>query len=202
MLDVCPRSVQAFIAWLENLLAVAAGLLTELAWEQAGLDVLLGKLAELKALYATSVTAKAKAKSATQDRQDYMKILMKEMRHLIAGIQINDKITDGQRESLGVKVRDTIPSHETPYIPDELEIEGLSNNANKVRFSSNKNKRGTLYIIEARYGTEGDFVQVASVLATKYLHKNQTPGAPVYYRVSAQRGQLVSLPCDPVGIYT
>ena len=202
MVDVFPRSVQAFIAWLENFLTVAATMLVDLGWDIVFLDALNAKLASLKAFYATSVTAKAAAKQAVKDKDDFLKALMKEMRPLIGLIQLNDKITDGKKESLGVKVHDIIPSHEIPFIPIDLIVDGMSEGANKLDWKANGNKRGTLYIVEARYGTEGDFQPVATVLATKYLHSGQTPGTAVYYRITAQRGNLKSLPCDPVGIYT
>lgn len=85
---------------------------------------------------------------------------------------------------------DVIPSHEIPFITSDLNIEGSCEGANRADWKSNGNKRGTLYIVEARYGTTGDFNVIASVPATKYLPKEQTPGVAVYYRISAQRNNF------------
>ena len=202
MRDVFPKSVQDFIAWLKNFLTVAATMLVDLGWDAIFLDALNTRLAELEAKYAASVAAKAVAKSAVEEKDFVLRELMKEMRPLISGIQINDKITDTKKENLGVKVRDIIPSHEVPFIPSVLIVKGLSEGANKLDWDDNGNKRGTQYIIECRYGTEGNFQSVDTVLATKYQHDGQTPGVAVYYRITARRGKLKSLPCDPVGIYT
>ena len=202
MRDVFPVSIDGFINWLETFLTAAAGLLLDLGWDQIFLDALIVKLNELKTKNAAADLAKAAAKSAVEDREDYMKGIMKELRPVIGEIQLNVKMTDTKKESMGVKVRDLIPSHETPFIPNIEKVTGLPQGANIIEIDPNGNKRGTQYIIECRFKDETGYRQVDTILATKYQHEGQTPGVAVYYRVTARRGKLTSLPSTEVGIYT
>jgi len=202
MKDVFPRGIKEFIPWFANFIAIAEINMAILGWDLIKIDALKALLADLEKKYGDVTTAKNAMQAAVEAKDTIMGSIQKNLRLDIAGIQINQDVTNTLRDNLGVKVRDIIPSHEVPYVPSDLQVKGLSRGTNLIDYDRNGNKRGTQYIIEARYGTDGIFNIVDTVLATKYSHENQTPGAAVYYRIAARRGKLKSAFCDPVGIYT
>ena len=202
MRDVFPLKNEAFIAWLETFLTVAATLLEDLGWEPTFLADWVAKLAELKAKNAAADLAKAASKSAVEDRDDFMQEIQKELRPVIGEIQLNNKMTDTKKKSIGVKVHDTTPSHEVPFIPAVEKLTGLAEGVIIIDIDPNGNKRGTQYIIECRFKDETDYRRVDTITSLRYHHGDQTPGKTIYYRVTARRGKLYSAPSLEVGIYT
>ena len=201
MADVLPRSLAALIAWLFNFNTEAEINMILLNMTQPNID-------ELKVLHTKLVTAqtnvvatKAAAKEAVKSKDmamDETGVIVRKRVNLIRAMEIPDNIL----ESLGLKVHDTIPSHEEPNQATNLQVEGLGVGINELDWDGNLNKSGTQYIIEAKYGLEAPFQIVDTVTATKYRHEGQTPGVAVFYRITARRGKLKSIPSETVGVYT
>lgn len=87
------------------------------------------------------------------------------------------------------------------YAPTELSALGTSNGINSLKWKRNGNASGTIYVIEAAYGDGGEWQMVANSTRTRFDHSGQTPGQFVRYRVSAQRGSLVSAPSNTASVY-
>ena len=202
MHDVFPRNIQDYLPWLKTARAKGGEHMVVLEWDQPFIDSLDADIADLEKKAQDVVDAKKVYTGAVNAKDDALDESQKKMRPVVSLVQLNEDVSDELRGEMGIKVHDKIPSHEVPNIPSDLQVKPLPEGANESDWSANGNKSGTQYIVEARYGTEGDFVHVDTVTATKFLHENQTVGAAVYYRITARRGKLTSLPCLPVGVYT
>ena len=200
-MSVFPRGIKEFMLWFDNYVTAAEVNMAALGWDQVKINALKAFLAGLQKNDKDVRTAKNAVKAAVEAKDTALKQVKKDLRLDIAGIQINPDVTNSLRESLGVKVRDTIPSHEVPFIPSDLQVKGLSRGTNTLTWDKNGNKRGTQYIIECRLGAAGKFQIIDTVLSTKFNHEDQSPGVAVYYRIAARRGKLKSDFCDPIGIY-
>ncbi|MBC8384151.1 MAG: fibronectin type III domain-containing protein [Candidatus Cloacimonetes bacterium] len=202
MIDVFPTSIQNFIPWLRNFINGAEANMALLGWDQATIDDLKAFLADLENKYQEVIVTKTAAKAAVRAKNMSFSATRKAVRPRIAEIQAKQLVSNALKKNLGVKVHDTIISHEEPNIPSHLIVKGLSIGVNIISWKTNGNKRGTQYIIECRVGTEGEFMPVDTILSTKFTHTGQKPGVAVFYRVAARRGKLRSLSCAAVGIYT
>ena len=58
-----------------------------------------------------------------------------------------------------------------------------------------------MYVIEALLGDTNGFQMVDVVTDTKYIHKGQTPGVMIVYRVRAKRGDNLSIPSNEAAVY-
>ena len=89
---------------------------------------------------------------------------------------------------IGLDAEDVAQTPSAPQTPLELLVEGFSNGNNNLKFKRSGNKPSTIFNIEAKIGSAADFVIIGSTTKTTWVHKNQTPGVKIVYRVRAQRG--------------
>ena len=59
---------------------------------------------------------------------------------------------------------------------------------------------GIQYVIEFMTGTTA-WTRIDAVTKRRYEHTGQTPGVPTFYRVSARRRNLLSLPSNEASVY-
>jgi len=201
MRDVFPKGLAAFIAWLLNFNTEAEVNMILLNMTQPQIDELKVQHTKLVTAQTNVVATKAAAKDAVESKDMAMEetaVIVRKWVNIFRAMEIPDNIL----ESLGLKVHDTIPSHEVPNPATLLVVKGLGVGINELDWNGNLNKSGTQYIIEAKYGLEAPFQMVDTVTATKYQHEGQTPGVAVFYRITARRGKLKSIPSETVGVYT
>lgn len=102
---------------------------------------------------------------------------------------------------IGLDADDVVQTPSAPQTPLDLLVEGFSNGNNNLKFNRNGNKQNTIFNVEAKIGGAADFVIVGSTTKTTWVHKNQTPGVKVVYRVRAQRGDDYSDYSNPATVY-
>jgi hypothetical protein len=95
-------------------------------------------------------------------------------------------------EELGFDADDSTPSPIGVQTPTDLTAQGASNGTNSMKFNRNDNKKGTIFIIEAKIGAATDYVMVGTTTKTSFNHTGQKPGVKAMYRVRAQRGEQFS----------
>jgi len=115
--------------------------------------------------------------------------------------QLIDAVTDDLRAALDITIKDKIPTPNIPHQPQGLKAEGSPQGVNYLNWDKGDNKQGMLYVIEARTADQAEFTLVDMVTATKYQHKNQTPGKFMLYRVKARKGDDYSIPSNEVSVY-
>ena len=168
---------------------------------QEQLDEMNQSLSKLVTALDNVASTKSAAKQAVVFKNNLFKEAIAVVREFNAVFQANKEIPSELIEQLGLNKHDTIPSHETPFQPTDLLIKPLSTGTIKIDWSANGNKPGTQYIIEVKYALDGNFQNVDTVTATKYDHKNQTPGVPAWYRITPRRGKLVGESSEVVSVY-
>ncbi|MBC8384797.1 MAG: fibronectin type III domain-containing protein [Candidatus Cloacimonetes bacterium] len=160
------------------------------------------KATDFKSKLSESVAAQIAAAEAVVAKNLSREDLTVFYKGHIAKFQVDNEIPDTLRASLGITIRDKIPSHVPAYKPEDLKAEGKASGTIVLDWKAGQNKQNTLYIIESRHADQPDFVRVDMVTATKYNHKNQTPGKFVTYRIIARRGDEYSEPSNEASVYT
>jgi len=197
-----PRSVAGLIDFYETYIHGATANMTALNYTQIDIDNMTALLTALQSAHTGLLNAKAAFAEAVELKDISMNSAIKDIQDRSALIQADKKLADTVREAMGLPVHDKIPSHETPFQPSDLQIKPLSTGTIKIDWNANGNKSGTQYIIEVKFALDGNFQNVDTVTATKYDHKNQTPGVPAWYRITPRRGKLVGESSETVGVYT
>ncbi|MCX6153718.1 MAG: hypothetical protein NT007_06130 [Candidatus Kapabacteria bacterium] len=139
------------------------------------------------------------ASAATQAKDAARASLVAKARELAQKIQKNVSVSESLKASMGLTVAGSHPPPAAvPFPPIDLVYDVLQPGAYQLKWKANGNASGTLYSLEARYGTATTFVSVVTITKTKFIHDNQPPNQKVAYRVRAQHGTLFSLPSNIV----
>jgi hypothetical protein len=197
-----PIALEAFVAWFINFAKVLGENIAIYDVTQEESDAITALANAMSTSQQNVVEIKAQSKTITQIRDNTKADSIAMIRKFGRIFQANPKLTSDQLEAIGLPVHDHTHSFETPHPIREFVVKGGANGYNTLDWDKNDNKQGTRYFIEARYGLEGHWGVVDNVTATKYIHKGQTPGDPVYYRITPQRGKLVGPVSAVVGVYT
>ncbi len=69
--------------------------------------------------------------------------------------------------------------------PLNLSAEGFSSGNNEMKWDRNGNPPHRNFTVEYRIGEDGAWLIAGTTRKTTFIHKNQTPGVKIYYRVYA-----------------
>ncbi len=176
-----------FSVWLENFNTVIEA-------NKVELNVSNDQVLEMLGLQTGHNTALTEKQSADELKQSKTANLRQKRRDAMKKVAFYNKIFKADEniptsliELAGFDANDGIPTSSTPQQPINLVANGFSNGNNELKWNKNGNKPNTVYIIEGRLESEANFSFVGTTTKQKFAHKNQTPGARMFYRVKAQR---------------
>ena len=151
----------------------------------------LANVAAKRAAYKAAVTMKNERRAALETG----------VRVVVRRIQASPTVPDTLRKTLGISVRDRVPSLHAPLAPTQLSVRGTDFGTNVLKWNRAENRAGTLFVVEAKAGASASFILVDVVKTTRYAHANQMPGVRIVYRVRARRGSTVSAPSNEGIVY-
>lgn len=199
--NIYKMSDAEFAVWLENFWAVFDANVAEFgltATESNELKTIKDEMtAALNEKQASEETRQAKTVAFRGKRRT----AVKKVAFYNTIFKANDLIADSLIEQLGLDSNDENLTSATPQQPLDLVAEGFSNGNNETKWKKNGNKPNTIYIIEGRLETQPNFAYVGSTTKTKFIHKNQTPGVRMFYRVKAQRNDKESTNSNEAVVY-
>lgn len=117
-------------------------------------------------------------------------------------IRANPAVSDGELVTLTLSPRKKRSRVVRPRPPTDLFANPNARGYVDLKWNSARNKQGTTYIVERRFGTDGPFEFVAATSKTSFRHMGQTPGVEAQYRVHAQRTSYRSGYTHPATIYS
>lgn len=199
--NIYKMSDAEFAVWLENFWTVFDANVAEF-----GLTV--AESNELKNI-KDEMTAALNEKQASEETRQAKTVAFREKRRIAAKkvsfyntiFKADETIADSLIEQLGLDSDDDNLTSSTPQQPTNLVAEGFSNGNNQLKWNKNGNKPMTVYIIEARAESQPNFSFVGTTTKQKFTHKNQTPGARIFYRVKAQRHDDLSPNSNEAVVY-
>ena len=173
------------------ILNIDATNITEMTDETADIEKKLDDVVAAENAFKQAVQAK---EISRKDFEDCFKKYTKDF-------QLIEAVTDDLRAALNITIKDMIPSPLVPHQPKDLKAEGSPAGVNILNWKAGENKPGMLYVIESRTADQAEFTMVDMVTATKYKHKNQTPGKFMIFRVKARKGDEYSIPSNEASVY-
>jgi len=146
--------------------------------------------------------AKKAQNTATQTKKAAQKALVAAERALIRRVQAAPGATTAIRAALGINKRTGQRTKTPPTQPLDLIAVAFADGTNLLKWNRKGNKATTTFQIEALYEGGKVWTTVGTTTKTKFEHLKQTPGVAVYYRVTATRADMESVPSATASVYS
>ncbi len=199
--DYLPSNDAKLMAWAQNFYFVGFPLETTLDIVPAQMEAITTANSNLSVAVLEFTAAQAALKAASLSKQAAVKALDASVRQVVRGIQICPNITDPVRQSLGLPPRNQPTPAPVPLAPANLVATPYADGTNDLRWQHNGNTKGVVYVVQAQTGSSSAWVQAGVSTAARFAHNNVTPGMPMKYRVTAQRGAHNSGVSNEAGVY-
>jgi hypothetical protein len=175
--------------------SIAADFVTKASASPTNYGVTAADIAPLETLltaYTTAlsehVAAMAAARSQREAKDNARAALEASLRSVGAKMEASGQLDTTEALSLHFHVRDMIQTNVVLHAPGNLIVHGFENGENSMLWDSGGNIPGTIYIPQYRLTPTGDWKSLRPVTKTTYVHRNQTPGVKVDYRVGVAQG--------------
>lgn len=129
------------------------------------------------------VAAMAAARSKREAKDNARALLLAGLRSVASKMEASGQLDTAEALSLHFHVRDMIQTLSVPQGPVNLLAHGYENGDNTLSWDTGGNQPGTIYVPQYRLTPAGEWKSLRPVTKTTYVHRNQTPGAKVDYRV-------------------
>lgn len=192
MKTVQPGDDEKFAATLQNILTVANANLDVLNLTANDLAPLQTSQETLRTKIAASIAQRAAAFASTIERRNARTSAATNLRLLQSKIKTNPALPPQLATQLGIKSNSGRTQSLTPQTPADLVVTPDVNGTNTLRWKAGGNKRGAIYVVEARVGSATEFTFVNNSTRLSFAHTGQSLGISVSYRVKAQRNDKVS----------
>lgn len=189
--DYIPKSDLAFQDWTGNFISVANLNLVTLGLTSADMTPLQTDKSVLDASITDSESKSALAKAATTKKEVVRKATESKARALVKRIQAKADVPADLKRQLQITVPGSTPSA-PPQVPLNLVANILSGGTYELSWKRNGNISSAIFIVEALYGTNPEFVQIGAVTKTTFICSGNPPGLKITFRIKAQKGDIFS----------
>jgi len=149
----------------------------------------------------TEVTAKtASLKAAHEGKRADRTTLINSLTFVGNIIYNNPAVTSEMIAAAGYAVHDDSGTPITPNQPLDLLANPFADGSVNLKWKRNGNPQGVTFLVEARTET-GDFEFVTSTGKAKVTVNGFAPGVGMWFRVTASKNDLTSLPSNEAPIY-
>ncbi|CAN5330215.1 hypothetical protein BH10ACI1_BH10ACI1_03380 [soil metagenome] len=190
-----------FIIWMKNMTDVVQTNLALTGIDQAFLDEAKTSRQNLATNLGDKQTLEDNLSAKNQEIKFNRNFNNKKAAKIQGWLKLNENVLNSLIEQAGFNVDDGVKTSTAAVSPTDLVATGTSDGTNRLKWSRNGNKQGTLFMIEAKIGDSNTWVLIDTVTNSKYEHKNQTPGVKIQYRVKAKRGESISTASNTAVVY-
>lgn len=190
--DYLPKKEQDLKEWLANFSSIVSTHVQELGLTTQQVTQIGENYSSVAAGLAAVTSAKNTAKSKVVAKEGVVKDAIASTREIVHQIQGNANVSPELKQLLKINTHETPRTNTPPVTPTDLQAKPFINGTNRLKWKAGDNKPNTRYVIEYRVGNTGAYSYLANTAATKYNHTGQTLGVLVWYRVRAERRNLVS----------
>lgn len=180
-----PYPDSQYAAWLSKFAEVADENADELNLTPEQITAINDLANEFELAFRSSIAAKQYAKGESAQKRTVRTESEQLVRSVARVISVNDAISDALKSKLGLGVT----RHTSGPVEAVSDVAAMaySSGENKITWNRGGNAQGTSFIIEAQYDSDSPWFYVGMTTQCKYIHKGQTPGQCVQYRIVSQR---------------
>jgi hypothetical protein len=195
-----PRSDGAFNSFVTTFATVASANALPLGLSLPQVGAITAAATDFTAAYNASEASKATTKGLVAAKDSVRSSSEAVIRSFAKQFLANPDVSPALKGQLGLNVN---PTPLGPVaVPTDLSATGFGNGTNQLKWKRNGNASGTIFTVEAKIGSATEFSLLSVTTTTKFSHMGQTPGTQVVYRVTAQRGGVVSGPSNEAVVYS
>lgn len=190
-LDLDLKMIVAVVGADPGAYGVGAGIVADLAACEAEFSADITQLA----------AARAAALAATQARDASRRAASELLSRLAASLYANPEVSDAMLADAGFSPRDKKRTRQQPRQPKALSaVPDIRGNV-ALAWEPGGNAYGVTYVIEWRREDAESWSFLGTTTRKRVRFPGFAPGVPAWFRVTASRNTVVSLPSYPASIY-
>lgn len=190
--DFIPKKEGDLVPWTENFINVANANLATLGLIAGDITSLTTKKNDYVTKLNTAIAKQAESKAATEAKNITKSDLVKNIRQYAKQIQARTMVPNNLKEQLGLKVKDNNPSPINPVPPSDLSAVSTLNGITKIKWNRNNNHPSTIFIVEKKDNNTNEWIIVGNTTKTNFETTSTGPLGTNFYRVKAQKGEMIS----------
>jgi hypothetical protein len=190
--DYIPLKDGDLVPWSENFIAVANANLVTLGLAAGDITAVTTKKTTYATNLNTAIAKQAESKAATENKNIAKDALKENIRTLARQIQAKPGVPDNLKEQLGLKVPNLVPTPSGPFPPTDTTIEILAVHQYRIKWNRNGNPQTAVFLIESALLPEGPWQIIGTSTKVSFDTVFHNPAGPTFFRVKAQKGDLVS----------
>jgi hypothetical protein len=199
--DYLPAKDSDLQSWTQNFLTVANANLVALGLVAADTTPITSEKGSYDTAITNNNTKQAEAKAATQQKSTVKSNLTTKVRILVRKIQANPAVLPQLKAQLGITVGDGGLTPIVPQQPMELIADPAASGVNKLQWNRNNNPYGIVFVVEYQLNVTESWQFAGTTTKSTFEHIGQVPGRMLFYRVKAQKNELVSEPSNVAVVY-
>ena len=192
--DYLPSKEGDITPWTENFVSVANANLAALGLVATDITTLKTKQVDYATKLNTAIAKQAESKAATEAKNIQKDVLFDNIRLLARQIQARPGVPDNLKAQLGLNTSDSSTTPSNPIPPKDLSAEIVLGGLCNIKWNRNSNPQGTYFLVETSKTLDSEWTIIGTT--SKCTFELQPPSAigHNYFRVRAQRGDIVSEP--------
>lgn len=198
--DYIPYKDTEYQAWLVNFAAVMGLNLTTLGLSAGDLTSITALKSSFDLMMNEYTAKQVAAEAATQAKDTARKAAVDKSRELAMRIQAKVDVSNALKAQLGLTVPGMHPTPSEPIAPTDLTIEVIGSNLYKLKWNRGDNPHGTMFQVESSVSPTGNWLNRGTTTKASFETDYYNPEGPTYFRVKAQRGDLISVASNMVVI--
>ena len=192
--DFIPSKEGDIVPWTENFVQVATNNAAALGLATADISTLKTKNADYATKLNIAIAKQAESKAAVEAKNIQKDAVIDTIRILARQVQAKPGVPDNLKSQLGLNIPDSNPASLNPSQPKDLSAEiGLGGLCN-LKWNRNSNPQGTIFLVETSISLESEWKIIGTTSKTTYDTQLPSAKGHNYFRIKAQRGDLVSEP--------
>ena len=192
--DFIPSKEGDIVPWTENFVQVATNNAAALGLATVDINTLKTKNADYATKLNIAIAKQAESKAAVEAKNIQKDAVIDTIRILARQVQAKPGVPDNLKSQLGLNIPDSNPASLAPVPPKDLSAEiGLGGLCN-LKWNRNSNSQGTIFLIESSIIIDSDWKIIGTTSKTTYDTQLPSAKGHNYFRIKAQRGDLVSEP--------
>ena len=192
--DYIPSKEGDIVPWTENFVQVASANAAALGLGTADITALKTKNADYATKLNIAIAKQAESKAATEAKNIQKDSVIDSIRALARQVQAKPGVPDSLKSQLGLNIPDSSPASVHPSQPKDLSAEIGLGGLCHLKWNRNSNPQGTIFLVESSISIDSEWKIIGTT--SKATYDTQLPSAKGhnYFRIKAQRGDLVSEP--------
>ena len=192
--DYIPRKEGDIVPWTENFVQVATANAAALGLATVDISALKTKNVDYATGLNLAIAKQAESKAATESKNIKKDAVIDTIRILARQVQAKPGVSDNLKSQLGLNIHDSSPSSLTPFPPKDLSAEIGIGGVCVLKWNRNSNSPGTIFLIETSVNTMADWHLIGTTTKTMYNAHLSADKGRNYFRIKAQKGDIISDP--------